>query len=168
LSTEDEKMAIEKEKLFLGRWENENVLIGQRLTWLLTSQTLLFAGYGIMVTKAMDACRQKELFLSSAASLVVVAGRALSGAILIGIVAALAAQIALHRQCVPKRKYLGVHPVTTALGWFTCVSIPAIFLAAWFLIPLPEVAPSERNCESITPDPGPTVVQKPDASRGRP
>ena len=42
---------IEKEKLTRERWWHEDALINHRLTWLLTAQIALFAGYGWIIEK---------------------------------------------------------------------------------------------------------------------
>jgi len=42
---------IENEKLARDRWCQEDALINHRLTWLLTAQIALFAGYGWIIDK---------------------------------------------------------------------------------------------------------------------
>ncbi|MCX7099459.1 MAG: hypothetical protein NTV43_16315 [Methylococcales bacterium] len=45
---EAEKIFIEKRKFAHARWWQEDSLVNNRLTWLLTSQSFLFAGYGFI------------------------------------------------------------------------------------------------------------------------
>lgn len=124
----------EKEKLYYTRWESENTLINQRLTWLLISQGLLFAAYGTIGTKAIEACGDKAQLLYETIRVVRIAGIAFAILVLIGIAAAIRAQFILHRTRIPPISTIGVSTPTTILGWANCLLIPIVFLAAWIYL----------------------------------
>lgn len=134
-------------KLYLARWETENTLINQRLTWLLTSQGLLFAAYGTLAVKAFDACQARAEFLLKTLDIAVIAGKAFSVVIWVGIAAAIVAQIYLHRKRPSPREEIGVKTGTTIAGWVTCLMIPTIFLVAWFYIETPQLLATAPVCQ---------------------
>jgi len=134
----------EEEKIYYSRWENENTLVNQRLTWLLISQGLLFGAYGTIGTKSIDACKEKSEFLIKIVNSISTAGAVLSLIILAGILAAIVAQIKLHNIYKPKGSTIGVCTITTLVGWATCLAPPAIFLFAWIVLPEPKPI-SDRN-----------------------
>jgi len=53
---------IEKEKLTRERWWHEDALINHRLTWLLTAQIALFAGYGWIIEKVTLTVHDSTLY----------------------------------------------------------------------------------------------------------
>jgi len=134
----------EEEKIYYSRWETENTLINQRLTWLLVSQGLLFGAYGTIGTKSIDACKEKSEFLIEILAAISKAGGVFSVVILVGILAAIFAQIKLHCIYKPKGSTIGVSTFTTIIGWATCLAAPAIFMYAWHVIPEPKPI-SDRN-----------------------
>ncbi len=140
------KEDLEREKIYLSRFLNEDTLINQRLTWLLASQALLFAAYGTLTTKAMDSCREKADYLLSVATTISWVGPLLAAAILIGIAAALRAQYILHIKRVPPSDQMGVSTLTTRAGWAVAVFVPCIFLGTWLFIPHPKLESSIQSC----------------------
>lgn len=132
-------------KEYLDRQKFEHELIDRRVTWLLTSQTILFAAYGLGVSKDSDI---PQLFLNAVA----VSGLLSSLFLFIGIVAGVRAKwqswqdyLKLQNQCnevdgsaasVPEnlddfRKEWGVRTRITKLAIVPDLFLPLIFLGAW-------------------------------------
>lgn len=134
----------DEEKLYVSRWENENTLVNQRLTWLLVCQGLLFAAYGAISTKYAElsiagvgglgdkALKAENLLQIN--SPVVVSGILFSVIVSMGIVAAILAQCALHKKYKKQTDPWGVSTLTTCAGWATAVLIPLVFLGAWLWV----------------------------------
>ena len=95
-------------------WHQEEILINHRITWLLASQSLLFAGFGWI--KKDD---------NSLALILANLGLATSAFILLGILAAVSAQFILI-----KNKHYVWLPATIA-GWITAIGLSAAFVVAW-------------------------------------
>lgn len=113
----------------------EDELMSQRLGWLLTSQIVLFAAYGILI-KDFPAGNNKRLIY-------VIEGFGITIAclILIGILAAIIASYILYRKVnnktdnpLSEKQTLGVHPVLTIIGWLVAAFIPVIFIIAWIML----------------------------------
>lgn len=102
-------------------WEAEDELINQRLNWLLTSQSLLFVAYGVLT---------KYSKLEHLITIIPQIGLLICIFILIGILAAVAAQIYLSRKYGP----VGVWWPTTIAGWITAAGLPSSFIYAWIYI----------------------------------
>lgn len=115
-------MGIDKEEFReLKHYEHE--LNNRRLTWLLTSQSLLFAAYGLVF--ASDKIKDQTKVTHAIAYF----GGIIAGVIWLGIVASIIASLYLWRDV--KEKYpgepLGVRTWTTILSWCTDVSLPLVF-----------------------------------------
>lgn len=108
----------------------EHELINQRLTWLLTSQGLLFAAYAFAVEKSQDK------FLLVLPKL----GIAVSILLLIGVGCGFIAKIVLWRkQNKDKEKCkdwepLGPSTVNTFIALLVDMMLPVIFAIAWYHI----------------------------------
>ena len=163
---ETSKPELEQQKVDLSRWFNEDTLVNQRLTWLLVSQALLFAAYGTVATKAMDACKEKAAYLFSILSVISVAGPILAAVVLVGIAAATTAQFILYKSGVPPTQRMGVSTPTTLVGWSTALLIPLIFIVAWLYVPEPRLADVLPSCSdaSVGAPAGPTAVPVPPAA----
>ncbi len=114
------------------RWKHEDELINHRLSWLLVSQTILFAGYGL-VSGGSDG---EGYTLSSEAlrigGMIPWLGLGTSLAILIGVGAAAWALWKLKKQYPNER--LDVSTPTTILGWTCAGSLPVLFVVAWIVL----------------------------------
>lgn len=108
------------------RLKFEHELINRRLTWLLTSQTILFAAYGF----ATGSGSGTEVFLL----VTPIAGAVISGLIFIGVVCAILAK------CVAWVKHgqedLGVKTWITFVAFVPDLMLPAVFASAWIWIRL--------------------------------
>ncbi len=113
------------------RGEFEHELLNRRVTWLLTSQTILFAAYGLSFNEKATG-DQAKLFRESIPEL----GIILSLIIWIGINAAFISKILSlldFRKSHPdfKNEPLGVRSWLTILGYFPDFFIPLVFVFVW-------------------------------------
>ncbi|BBO85787.1 hypothetical protein DSCO28_63530 [Desulfosarcina ovata subsp. sediminis] len=125
---EDDNYSVEPRRL----WEHEDHLINQRITWLGVSQGLLFAAYGVVLKEKTD----PQIFesIQGMLKLIPAVGFAISALVLIGTIAAGWAMLKIRRKFNKEEKdihWLGVSPITTAMGLFTAWGIPLVFLVAW-------------------------------------
>ena len=124
----------ELEEDFYELTHHEDELINQRLTWLLTSQALLFAGYAVLVTK--DKEKDKGLMAPEQFQAVLDwlprLGMTISALILIGIIGAIIASLMLVKRY--ERPHPGVSWVTTIFGWIPAVLFPIVFIVVWLLL----------------------------------
>lgn len=117
-------------------WElrhREDELMSHRLGWLLTSQIVLFAAYGILLKENVPSGNNKRLI-----DVIEALGLTIASLIFMGIMAAIIASYILYRKVnneitnlSDEKQTLGVHPVLTIIGWFTAVLIPEIFIIGW-------------------------------------
>jgi hypothetical protein len=105
----------------------EHELIDRRLTWLLTSESLLFAAYGIALEKAPS-------FLQTVA----VVGLLISGAVFVGVVASILAKIFTwcnyRRQTGKHKEELWVRTWVTIMGFVPDLTLPIVFAWAWRMV----------------------------------
>lgn len=109
-----------------GKFEHE--LLNRRVTWLLTSQTILFAAYGLSISEKSDGKVFREV--------IPIVGIVLSSIILIGIIAAFIAKIVAWRDFRSsdekyKKEPLGIKTWITVMGYIPDFFIPIIFTVAW-------------------------------------
>lgn len=157
--------ATEERKVLLQRWFNEDSLINQRLTWLLLAQGLLFAAYGTLATKFLDSGGEKAKFALELIESIKLFGILFSSTILIGIVAAIAAQMILYFQHKQPGEEIGVHTFTTIAGWLTGVAVPVIFIFAWAGIPRPDLKALASECKSTASVPSRLNTAFPEPAR---
>ncbi|TWW09427.1 hypothetical protein E3A20_14400 [Planctomyces bekefii] len=105
-------------------WQREDDLINHRLTWLLTSQGLLFAGYGWIFPQPQ---------LSGLAWVVAYLGLISSLLIAAGLVGAVIAQLILRKRHGHK---LYIHFVCAIIGWATAVGLAIVFAGGWICVML--------------------------------
>ncbi|RJR32709.1 MAG: hypothetical protein C4567_18020 [Deltaproteobacteria bacterium] len=134
---EERKLLIKQKKLELDEekekrtiWRQEDLLINNRLTWLLVSQALLFAAYG-WVMKG-DICKPELLIILL--FVIPCIGFIISYLILISIYAAKEAQVALKDTGVIYWGSMGVSERTTYLGYVAPFGIPVSFMLAWLVL----------------------------------
>lgn len=106
------------------RFEHE--LINRRLTWLLSSQSILFAAYGI----ALGAANQEiaGFFLKVTA----ISGIVIAGLILLGVVAGILAKRTVWKDS--KKKQFGVRTWITYMALIPDTLLPTVFIVAWLSI----------------------------------
>lgn len=128
-------MKITPEKYWELRHREEE-LISQRLSWLLTSQIVLFAAYGILLKENLPSGNNQRLV-----DIIEGLGLTIASLIFIGIAAAITASYILYRKVNSKtenplneKQTLGVHPVLTIIGWLVAALIPVIFIVAWIML----------------------------------
>ena len=151
---EEGLLKLEKEKHARERWWQEDNLVNQRLNWLLTSQSLIGAGYGFLITKiSTEACsmttQELHLFIQISRGGPML-GFLLSCFLLAGLHAALQAQKEL--QLLNPNIRLGVSNRTTWLGHATARGVPFLFATVWafafFAVDLSS-APNGRQCGDL-------------------
>lgn len=111
------------------RFEHE--LINRRLTWLLSSQSILFAAYGVALFATEPGTSQAaaaDLFLRVTA----ITGTVIAILILIGIVAGILAKRTVWKDS--KEKQFGVRTWITYLGLVPDILLPLVFAVAWIWI----------------------------------
>jgi hypothetical protein len=118
-------MDNEREEYF-RRMQFEHELINRRLTWLITSQALLFAAYGLSV---------KEPKASSFLKTIAVVGLVSSSAVLVGIVAGLLAKYCIWKDYKDrsrnKDEEFWVRTRITVLAFLPDLVLPIVFAGAW-------------------------------------
>ena len=114
-------------KEYSRRLEFEHELINRRVTWLLTSQTILFAAYGVALDKTAS------LFLKT----VSITGAVVAIFVLIGILAAFAAKRRTwqdFRACGNPKEQFGVKTWITYVGFIPEFALPLVFSCAWVFL----------------------------------
>ncbi|MEM1222516.1 MAG: hypothetical protein AAGH40_07105 [Verrucomicrobiota bacterium] len=118
------------------KWVHEDQLINHRLTWLIASQSLLFAGYGLLVQKEPT---KRTPEISELLVCFPWLGTLTSAAILLGILGAMSAMVFIAGNADQDPD---IHWITTGLGWLAAVSLPTIFLVSWITIITANIAVS--------------------------
>jgi hypothetical protein len=147
LELEREKLDFERERHARDQWWQEDGLVNQRLTWLLTSQGVIGAGYAWLrhriaeITvelakkdadlKLLDAQKHYRQLLTELSDLLVALGFAVSLLILIGIGSAIWAQHVLQKQHYPRCR-LYITRVTTIGGHLAALAFPLLCIITWW------------------------------------
>jgi hypothetical protein len=117
-------------KEFWDRLKFEHELLNQRITWLLTSQTILFAAYGFTLTK-------DSILAMNFQTVIAASGMTAAILMLIGILAGLHAKRAVWRDYQedynPRQKW-GVRTGATWAGLVPDVCTPVVFVGAWMAV----------------------------------
>jgi hypothetical protein len=115
---------------FHERERFEHELINRRLTWLFTSQTVLFAAYGI-ASRSNDP-HFNHAFLRVTA----IIGALIAGLILLGIVAAILAKRTAWKdyQTIEPNAQFGVRTWITYMAFAPDLLLPVIFGLGWIYI----------------------------------
>ena len=119
---------IEKEKLTCEQWWHEDALINHRLTWLLTAQIALFAGYGWIIEKVTLTVHDSTLY-----------GRFVWLFSLFGLISALAFLVSIISAIREQTRIAAKFPEIDFQadkwfswgGWMAPIIIPLLFLLAW-------------------------------------
>ena len=151
LELEAEKLHFEREKFAHSRWWQEDSLVNNRLTWLLQSQVILFAAFGLLAkdqsnsgsviasisaaTSASGASGGSAAIAKPLSVALVLAlpylGVLVCFIIAIGVRAAWLAQEHLQKDARLLGIQLGVSTVTTRGGRAPGYLLPLAFSAAW-------------------------------------
>lgn len=121
----------EAEDAYYELSHHEDDLINQRLTWLIASQSLLFAGYAVLLTAEREKVEASKHLLDALAKWLPLLGVGLAALAFIGVLAAVVASTILKVRY--KRPTFGVHWSTTWAGWVVALLFPVLFAAAWLL-----------------------------------
>lgn len=134
LTPRGEKLMQSNEDKTFERLRFEHELINRRLTWLLSSQSILFAAYGVaagLSAAQTDTAAQSDIagfFLNVTA----ITGAFISGLILIGVIAGILAKRTVWKDS--QQKEFGVRTWTTYLGLVPDTLLPIVFGVAWIFI----------------------------------
>lgn len=104
----------------------EHDLIDRRLTWLLSSQSILFATYGIAQGSSNQ--RIRDLFLKVTA----ISGIVIAGLILLGVISGVLAKHTVWKDS--QSKHFGVRTWITYLALVPDTFLPVVFVVAWLVI----------------------------------
>jgi len=106
----------------------EHELIDRRLNWLLASETILFAAYGLALDKA-------ALISHSFLKAVAFVGLLISAAVFVGVVASLLAKFFIWRDFTKlhgnESEQFWVRTRTTVMGFVPDLTLPIVFAIAW-------------------------------------
>ena len=117
---------------YLGRLAFEHDLINRRLTWLITSQTILFAAYGLSFQSRLELLPVAEHFRNVTEW----SGIAIAIAVFVSVTASFMAKRLVWKD------YNGTHPGTpfgvsttiTYVAFIADVVLPVAFAAAWIAL----------------------------------
>jgi hypothetical protein len=109
-------------------WQREDDLINQRLTWLLTSQALLFAALGLLFEKG-DSGGGGVPEVAKIIKWIPILGFFSTVFILLGIVGAMWAQFSLWKRWRDSSMY--VSWTCVVIGWIAAGGLCAVFSIAW-------------------------------------
>ena len=121
---DERKLHLEQEKLAHSRWWQEDSLVNNRMTWLLTSQTILFAAYGVAISNGSSRLQPLIHLLPWMALGIVIV-------IALGVHSAWNAQKVLQKEYEAKGIEVGVHRATTWGGRTPGWGLPIILVAGW-------------------------------------
>jgi len=114
------------ENEYFERLRFKHELINRRLTWLLSSQTILFAAYGVALGTAQPG--KAEIFLKVTA----ISGAAIACLILIGVIAGILAKRTVWKDSHTEQ--FGVRTPITYLALIPDTLLPVVFAIAWICI----------------------------------
>jgi|688.fasta_scaffold177383_2 hypothetical protein len=115
----------------VGDLDTENELVHNRITWLLTGQTLLLVALSNLVSKGTSEQLQDNGLHGKALEFIPLVGYWSAFAVLIGVLSAVVAFIKITRR---EGKEIGVSVPTTIGGFIPSISLPLIFMIAWYKI----------------------------------
>ncbi|MBC8386509.1 MAG: hypothetical protein ISS18_04880 [Bacteroidales bacterium] len=123
---------MSKYEEFREKWKHEDGLINQRLTWLLITQTLLFAGYANIFVKIMEA---ESITIITHFLLLVMAifGILFSNIIRISVNAAIMAMYDLKKQ-YKEEGNIDTSERATDKGFKASKNMPKLFIILWILL----------------------------------
>jgi hypothetical protein len=128
-------LKTDTQKAYDEHCEFEDQLINNRLTWLLASEALLFASFGLIMSS--DKVGPEKI--DNWTLIFFFVGLSLAGLTFVSIVAAVLANLVYFFKLKKKKKKyeeltLGVFPPSTVAAWIVACLIPLAFAAGWLLI----------------------------------
>ena len=120
--------------VFREKWVHEDNLINHRLNWLIMTQTILFAAYGLLLGTGTE---QQVLKYQNQIDRVIEAlpiiGILVSFLILLGIVGAVGAMYELRKNRTAQVEKMDIDTAlwTSILGQVTGVLMPVAFIGGW-------------------------------------
>lgn len=116
---------------YLHRLEFEHELINRKITWMLSTQAILFAAYGITLSR--DALSEAGRFQT----VIAISGMFMSLLIMLGILATLTAKFLVwrdyRRDHNPSEEW-GIRTRVTWVGLLPDVFLPLLFAVAWLIV----------------------------------
>jgi len=123
-----------KDEQYFELSHHEDELINHRLTWLIGSQSLLFAGYALLLGVDTSSPAFPIERWNLAVQWFPWLGIFISSLIFLGILSAIIASTILKIRF--DREDFGVHVLTTLGGWSTALLFPVAFAVVWAKIGL--------------------------------
>jgi len=113
----------------------EDQLINYRLTWLLASEALLFAGFGAIMSSDKVGTDK----IDYVTSVFIFVGLWLAGLTFVSVLAAVVANLVYYCKLKKEKNEhgdvtLGVFPTSTVAAWIVTCLIPVTFAVGWLLI----------------------------------
>ena len=117
---------------YLDRLKFEHDSISHRISWLLTSQTILYAAYGLA---GKDESELPDLFFD----VVAVSGLTVSFFVLVGVIAAALAKYFVWSKYKSESRddsepWGGIKTWITVMGLFPDFFLPLVFIGGWSLL----------------------------------
>lgn len=119
------------------KWVHEDHLINHRLNWLIMTQTILFAAYGLLISVKVQNPESRYLNnIESVITTLPAIGIAVSALILLGIIGAVGAMFELRKNRTAQVETMDVDAAlwTTILGQITGLLMPAVFITGWLWV----------------------------------
>ena len=156
LRLQRQALAFEVEKHARERWWKEDLLVHQRITWLLTASGILGAGFGwlkyrvaelkynptssstdvvgfiVYPSVGRDPKDRYLQVLEQLANVLAGLGFSVAACLFVGLLAACWAQYKLDEKYRPMEVELGVNKWTTRLGQCAACAMPLICMFAWW------------------------------------
>jgi len=126
---------------YIRRINYENDFMNQRLTWLLTSQGLLFASYGVVLNAKLREQVKERIALTA-----ITLGACSALLIWLGLIAALASISQLSKES--GQKDFVAWQWTNILGWSVPFLLPLLFIGSWLSLPRTGLAATDQTSGS--------------------
>jgi hypothetical protein len=140
-------LGAEEYSRYREKWVHEDHLINHRLNWLIMTQTILFAAYGLLIgvkvgksEPKLEDCKCLENLemdkIENILNVLPAIGIAVSTLILLGIIGAVGVMYELRKSRTEQVENMdiGVALLTSILGQLTGLLLPIVFIIGWLLL----------------------------------
>ena len=124
--------------VFREKWVHEDNLINHRLNWLIMTQTILFAAYGLLLGTGAEQQIEQQISkyqnqIDRVIEALPIIGILVSFLILLGIVGAVGAMYELRKSRTAQVEKMDIDTAlwTSILGQVTGVLMPVAFIGGW-------------------------------------
>jgi len=124
---EDSEYSVLREK-----WKHEDDMINHRLNWLIMTQTILFAAYGLLLGVKVENTESNLLTkIDNLLDVLPAMGMSVSALVFLGIFGAVGAMSELKKPAKSEGVTIDVASWTSWLGQATGLLLPVVFLVGW-------------------------------------